>query len=63
VGEKNMSEILQDGFMATLPDAEDTALDETKDDEKKKKRARDLNAKGVHSLIQVGAPGRIWPKK
>jgi hypothetical protein len=44
---------LLDGFKATLPDAEDTVLDESKDIEKKQKRARDLNAKGVHSLIQA----------
>ena len=53
LAEKKLAEILLGGFKATLPDAEDTVLDETKDNEKKQKRARDLNAKGVHSLIQA----------
>ena len=51
--EEKMAEILLGVFKATLPDAEDTVLDEANANEKKQSRARELNAKGVHSLIQA----------
>ena len=53
LAEKNMAEILLDRFKATLPDAEDTVLDEGVANEKKEIRARKLNARGVYALIQA----------
>ena len=53
LAEKKLAEILLVGFKATLPDAEDTILDEGKENEKKQLRARELNAKGIHALIQA----------
>ena len=48
-----MTKVLLDGFKATLPDAEDMVLDEAVSNEKKQIRAWELNARGVHLLIQA----------
>ena len=53
LAEKKLAEILLDGFKATLPDAEDTILDQGVPKDKKEIRARELNAKGVYALIQA----------
>ena len=53
LAEKKLAEILLGGFKATLPDAEDTILDEGKENEKKEMRTRELNTKGIYALIQA----------
>ena len=49
--EKNLSAIMLPGFRKTLPGTEGVVLNETDVDEKKKIKALEIYAKGVHALI------------
>ena len=53
--QKKLSQILLDLFKGSLPDAEDTVLNETDPSDQLRQKALDMNVKGVDALIMAHA--------